>query len=108
MADREAIALLQELAILLREERLPVEGLVLFGSMARGDAHEWSDIDVIALASDTVPREELFGLAGTIQEVANRLDNRFEIIAVRKNFYETDEGSPIIEIARTEGIRVAA
>jgi len=108
MADREALSLLRQLTEHLREEGFPVLGLVLYGSMARGVSHEKSDIDVLARADDAVPRKDLFDLAGRIQRVAKRLDTRFEITAVHESFFETDDRTPLIELARTEGVRVAA
>ena len=108
MADENVVKLLEKLAGMLREEGLPITGLVLYGSMARGDAHQWSDIDVLALAEDSVPRSSLFDLAGKVQQRAGDLDNRVEVIAVHRSYFETNESSPIIEVARSEGILIAA
>ena len=37
--------------LLLKENKIPIKQAILFGSYAKGNYHEWSDID-IALVSD--------------------------------------------------------
>lgn len=46
MKCEEGIAVARLLRGKLLQAHLPVRSVILFGSVARGDAHEWSDIDV--------------------------------------------------------------
>jgi predicted nucleotidyltransferase len=43
-------------------DRLPVDGVVVFGSVARGDFNRWSDLDVLVLA-ERLPRDARARLA---------------------------------------------
>ena len=48
----EAIEVLERFLILLKTTSIRIETAVLFGSYARGYAHEWSDIDVALVSPD--------------------------------------------------------
>ena len=80
---------------------------ILYGSFARGEPHEWSDIDVVVIAPE-------FDQPYTIEHVkrlwraTGAADDRIEPIACGENEWETDDGRPILEIARREGIEIAA
>ena len=75
---------------------------VLFGSFARGEGHEWSDIDLIVIAPE-------FDGPRTIAQVEQlwhatvSADNRIEPIPCGEREWETDDSRPILEIARREG-----
>jgi len=80
---------------------------VLFGSFARGDSREWSDIDLIVIAPEfDRPRELEFvkRLWGARMET----DYRIEPIPCGEREWVTDEGRPVLEIARQEGIIIDA
>lgn len=51
----------------LEQSNIPIQKAILFGSYARGNSHEWSDID-IALVSDVF--------------VGNRMDDKDKIRAI--------------------------
>jgi predicted nucleotidyltransferase len=36
---------------ILRAEKLPMQGVYIFGSYAKGTQHKWSDIDVLVVSS---------------------------------------------------------
>jgi predicted nucleotidyltransferase len=79
---------------------------VLFGSFARGDAHRWSNIDVVVLS----PRfDGPFDLADVeaLWVVAGRTDSRIEPIPCGERQWLEDNESVIIEVARREGRRIA-
>jgi predicted nucleotidyltransferase len=48
----EAIEVLERFLVLLKTTPIRIERAVLFGSYARGYAHEWSDIDVALVSPD--------------------------------------------------------
>jgi len=82
------------------------EKTVLFGSFATGKADEFSDIDLIVIAPE-------FDGCRQIQLVKNlwkatSADNRIEPIPCGKEEWENDHSRPILEIARNEGVIVAA
>ena len=80
---------------------------VLFGSSARGDASDLSDIDLIVIAPEfDGPREVT--LIETLWQVTASADNRIEPIPCGELEWENDQSRPILEIARCEGIIIAA
>ncbi len=80
---------------------------ILFGSYARGDADEWSDIDIIVIAPvfDTRRDREL---VTKLWVLSAHTDSRIEPIACGEREWETDDGRPILEYARLEGVEIAA
>jgi len=108
VASEETLNLLRRYLARLKSERMPVEGIVLYGSHARDEAHEHSDIDVMVLLDDTVPRDELRSLWTQLDVLACHIDTRIETWPVHATRFETDEVSPLILIARQEGIPIAA
>jgi len=77
--------------------------LVLFGSFARGDADEWSDIDLVVIAPEFDGPRELT-LVEKLWLATASADNRIEPIPCGELEWETDQGRPILEIARREGV----
>ena len=91
---------------------LPAYGIhpnraILFGSFARGDAHEWSDIDLVVIAPEfdspceTNMVEQLWLATATS-------DNRIEPIPCGEKEWQTQQARPILDIARREGIVITA
>ena len=80
---------------------------VLFGSFARGENHQWSDIDLIVIAPE-------FDSVKTIEAVKKLWlatagsDNRIEPIPCGEREWELESDRLILEIARREGIVIAA
>ena len=78
---------------------------VLFGSFAKGQANEWSDIDLVVIAPEfDKPRE-----ISLIQSLwrATAVDSRIEPIPCGEKEWEANQSRPILEIARQEGIVVS-
>ena len=71
----------------LRAHGLPVQLGVIFGSQATGTAGTWSDIDLL-------------------WHLAARVDNRIEPVPCGAQQWRDDRVSPIVEIARREGVAV--
>jgi predicted nucleotidyltransferase len=80
---------------------------VLFGSFARGRADEYSDIDLIVIAPEFDGSREI-SLVKKLWQATIVADNRIEPIPCGEREWETDGGRPILEIARREGIIIAA
>ncbi|MCX7016213.1 MAG: nucleotidyltransferase domain-containing protein [Candidatus Sumerlaeota bacterium] len=80
---------------------------VVFGSYARGEANEWSDIDLVVIApelDDLTDRRLLL----TLWELRAKTDSRIEPIPCGEREWENDTNRPILEIARREGVVIAA
>jgi len=99
-AVRRYIAVLPSLGIHARRA-------VLFGSFACGRGDEYSDIDLIVIAPEfDGPREVT--LIEKLWQATASADNRIEPIPCGEQEWETDQSRPILEIARREGIIIAA
>lgn len=58
----------------------PVNTVYLFGSYARGDAREDSDVDLIIEIDDTVKKLTLFGFLGLQLGLENSLNKKVDLI----------------------------
>ena len=84
---------------------IPVRRVVLFGSWARGEAKEWSDIDLVVVSpvfDDPHSRRE----AALLWDALAATGGFIEPIPCGERRWEEDDGSPVIEIARREGVEV--
>jgi predicted nucleotidyltransferase len=108
MPSEETLTILRRYLRRLLNEHLPVKGLVLYGSHARGDEHRDSDIDVLVLLDDSVPKDGFMDLWRQLEHLTIGIDTRIETWPVTVSQFQTDEVSPLIIIARREGIPIAA
>ena len=85
-------------------ERL--KGLILYGSYARGDATEGSDIDLILLSEGMKsPISELEKFSGEIHQLDFLYDTVISIIPIEEGQYRTRR-LPIILNSKREGIPI--
>jgi predicted nucleotidyltransferase len=84
---------------------IPIEGAVLYGSYARGQETPESDIDLIVLSS-LFDREKTQKTLSTLWRLRASTDCRIEPIAAGVDEWTHDRKSPILEIARSEGIAI--
>lgn len=82
------------------------EMAVLFGSFATGRADEFSDIDLIVIAPEFDGNRQIQLLKNLWK--ATSADNRIEPVPCGKEEWANDHSRPILEIARNEGVIVAA
>jgi uncharacterized protein len=81
---------------------IAVERGVIFGSHARGEASQWSDIDLIVVSprfDSPRTREDL----NLLWRIAAREDSRIEPIPCGSKEWRENETSAIVEMARREG-----
>jgi predicted nucleotidyltransferase len=91
----------------VRKSGLQTSRAVLFGSHARGDADEWSDIDLIVISPDLDGEMDRKKVA-LLWELRAITDSRIEPIPSDEKEWEGESARPIIEIARLEGIVIEA
>ena len=88
----------------LYRERL--KRLILFGSWARGEATEDSDIDiVVVLDGDVNPGEEIDRTIDIINDINLKYDVLVSIYPVSESVYET-VNSPLLLNLRKEGLSI--
>jgi len=105
MADKSTIESIRRYLTALIERGIEPAFGVLFGSQVRGNTHKWSDIDLVVVASLFDETDE-YEPRATLWHVAGHIDCRIEPIACGLKQWEEDDGTPILEVARREGIRV--
>ena len=91
---------------------LPTVGIhpsraVLFGSFARGEADQDSDIDLVVIAPEFDAGRD-FDTIKSLWETTLLADNRIEPIPCGEREWESGDGRPILEIARREGVVIEA
>ena len=86
----------------LHRQDIPITYAVIFGSYARGEADQWSDVDVLIVSprfNQKLKCEDI----NLRYRIAARTDSRIEPIPVGQRQFLTDDSSAIIMIARREG-----
>lgn len=103
MVDSTIISAIGRYVLALSTFGIHTNRLVLFGSFARGDADEYSDIDLVVIAPEFDEPRELT-LVEKLWLATASADNRIEPIPCGELEWETDGSRPILEIARREGV----
>ncbi len=106
MVDEAVIAIVKSYLAGLPAMGIHARRAVLFGSFVQGQAGKYSDIDLIVIAPEFDGSREISLIKALWR--ATIADNRIEPIACGEKKWETDENRPILEIARREGIVIAA
>ncbi len=99
-----AINTVKNFAEAIRSQGVDLKTVILFGSFARGEQREWSDIDVALVA------DEFIGVSfEDIKRFINvTIQKPFHFIEPHTfNTHEFDEGNPFIAEIRRTGIVVA-
>jgi len=107
MADPTIIEIVRHYLRNLAQEGILARMGVLFGSHATGYPHQWSDID-LAVVSPTFDGTFSRDAINSLWRAAARTDSRIEPIPCGERQWVEDEVTPIIEIARREGVQVMA
>lgn len=107
MVDARAVEIVERYLSVLPRHGVHPSRAILYGSFARGEDHKWSDIDVVVVAPefDEVHDRRLIEQLWVATLDA---DIRIEPIACGERQWLEDDGTPIFEIARREGIEIAA
>ncbi len=107
MADWEIIDIVRRYLAALPGVGIHAQQAVLFGSHAREDSDEWSDIDIVVIAPEFDDLRTLEQVQQLWMATASA-DNRIEPIPCGLREWQTEQGRPILDIARREGVVVTA
>ncbi len=105
MVDREVMKAVRGYLAGLRDVGIHPSRAVLFGSFARATGDEWSDIDLVVIAPEFDGHRDM-ELIQALWRMRASTDSRIEPIPCGDREWETDEGRPILEIARNEGVLI--
>lgn len=86
-------------------EGIHVESALVYGSQATGRATPESDIDLAVIAPE-FDRGDRRRWVRKLWKLRTATDSRIEPLAVGLAGWNADQGSPMIEIVRREGIRI--
>lgn len=106
MRKNELENIIQEFKIEIRKfVGSNLKTILLFGSYARGDAEEGSDIDLLLIFENEISAEVI----GKIREVSNKLSLKYDVVISK--FYLTEEEfqkhkTPFLLNVKKEGILV--
>ncbi len=103
MVKKSIIKIVQDYLDKVKQAGIPVNSAVVYGSFARGENTANSDIDLLVLSS-IFDKEKKEQDISTLWKVTRHIDNRIEPAAVGIKEFKERQDSPIIGIARQEGI----
>ncbi len=104
MSQREIIKTLQQYIQDLANSGIPIEKAFLYGSYARNEATDESDIDVMLVSS--LFDKNFDNIAGKIWTLSKEYHILIEPYMVGTKRFLTDDYSPLLEIVRQEGIEI--
>jgi len=104
MVKKEVIKNINIYLNILAQSGIPVEKAFLFGSYARNEQNDESDIDLMLVSEKFDNPDDI--LIGQIWNLTRKADTRIEPYPVGLEKYNNDMVSPLLQIVRKEGIQV--
>jgi predicted nucleotidyltransferase len=104
MVQGEIIKIVRQYIKNLNAGGIIIQFAYLYGSHARNEATPESDIDVLLVGDLFDTNDDVILSKPWLQKFRN--DYRIEPIAIGTKRFETDDISPIIELAKHEGIKI--
>jgi len=86
----------------LKENNIPIKQAILFGSYARGNYHEWSDVD-LALVSDIFEGNRIDDRS-KIRRITLRVSSDIEVLPYRPQDFNSDD--PFVKEIMETGVRI--
>jgi len=105
MVAPDVIERVNEYIEAVEKRGITVSSVIVYGSHARGEAKEWSDIDVVVVSPVFDNRDSGNEVNILWEETAGSC-RQIEPVPCGKQRWTEEDGSPIIEIARTEGVQI--
>jgi len=104
MSQIDVINIVQTYLQVLKKAGIPIDKAFLYGSYARNEANEDSDIDLM-LVSRIFDTDDDYVLSKPWL-YSSKVDHRIEPISIGLLRYNSDDTSPIIELVRQTGIEI--
>lgn len=105
MASKSILKIVHQYLAKVADAGIPVVSGIVYGSIARGAQQPESDIDLLVV-SPVFDGAKDSRLVATLWHMTWRVDSRIEPIPVGVREFETDDVSPLIAMARREGVVV--
>ncbi len=87
----------------LKKNNIPVDEVILFGSYARGDYHEYSDIDLLLVSP--IFKGKRIEDKDKIREITLKISSAIEILPCSREQFENKD--PLIEEIVKTGIKIS-
>lgn len=108
MVDPEIVAIIRQYLAVLPEYGVHGKRAVLFGSFARGDEGQESDIDLLVIAPEFDERRDI-DFVKQLWRARVRSDQRIEPVPCGEREWESGVSDrPVVDIARTAGELIEA
>lgn len=104
MSQSEVITLVKKYLDTLKQAGIPIAMAYLYGSYARDEASQDSDIDLLLVSSLFDTNDDI--ILSKPWLYTTQIDSRIEPYAVGLKRFQTDQVSQLLEIVRREGIRI--
>jgi predicted nucleotidyltransferase len=104
MAQSEIIEIVRNYGHLLVSMGINIEKVFLYGSWARNDATESSDIDVMLVSSAFEQADDK--LKARTWRATEKIDLRIEPFMVTLKKFMNDDVSPLLQIVKKEGVEI--
>lgn len=103
MAKSEVIELLKTYIFLLKSEGIVVDKAYLYGSYLNNTATDESDIDLMIVTDNDTDDY----LTGKIWNLTKKVNSRIEPYLVSMNRFYSKENSPLIDLVKSTGLKIA-
>ena len=101
MDKKQALKIIRKYVRRLRQEGIPVDRVILYGSFAAGKERRDSDIDVAIVSRDFGRDRVEEGIV--LYRIAGKVDARLEPIPISVEAYEHDTWIPLIYEIKAKG-----
>ena len=107
MVDDAIVKIVRKCLAALPGYGIHAQKAVLYGSYARGEEREESDIDILVIAPEFDETRSV-DVVKKLWRATSAADNRIEPVACGEKEWVENDSCTIIEMARREGIMIAA
>lgn len=106
MAKESVVILVQEFLRRLLKEGILVDKAFLYGSFARDEENEDSDIDVMVVSEMFDNNDDQ--TVGKTWRISRSVDTRLEPYTMGKKRFQSDNFSPLLQLIKKEGLEIQA
>lgn len=106
MAKESVVRLVQEFLRRLLKEGILVDKAFLYGSFARDEENEDSDIDVMVVSEMFDNNDDQ--TVGKTWRISRSVDTRLEPYTMGKKRFQSDNFSPLLQLIKKEGLEIQA
>ena len=104
MGKDRSVRIVRKFIKALKQEGIPVDRVILYGSYAKGKTRPDGDIDVAVISKNFGKDRVEEGM--TLFRIAGKIDPRLEPIPISSDSYEKDTWVPIIYEIKEKGIEL--